>query len=67
MDDSLDDLYLHLSLTEQENEEVVTEPEKLEDAILYGGKFLIMNLLTKRHFNKDVFKSTMRKAWHLVR
>lgn len=66
METSLNDLYQCLLLTTKENEEVVLAPEQLQDAVLCGGKCLIMQLLTVRHYNKDVFKNTLRKAWHLV-
>lgn len=64
---SLNDLYQRLSLTEKESEEIVVAPKKLQADVLCGGKCLIMQLLTVQHYNKDVFKSTTRKAWMLVR
>ncbi|KAF5459758.1 hypothetical protein F2P56_019678 [Juglans regia] len=65
MEDSLHDLYQRLALTETKNIEVVLEPGKLADALLSGGKCLIMKLFTAKHYNKEVFKSTLRKAWPL--
>ncbi|KAF5464529.1 hypothetical protein F2P56_014601 [Juglans regia] len=66
MEDSLQNLYQRLSLTEKENEEVVVEPEKLADEFVSSGRCLILKLFTERHYHREIFKGTMRKAWHLV-
>ncbi|XP_040998212.1 uncharacterized protein LOC121244266 [Juglans microcarpa x Juglans regia] len=66
MDDSIQDLYQRLSLTKKESEEIVVVPEQLQDSIIGGDKCLIMKLFTDKHYNKDVFKSTMRKALRLT-
>lgn len=56
MEYNLNDLYQCLLLTEEENEEVVVEPDKLENALLCGGKCLILKLFTDKHCNKEMFK-----------
>lgn len=67
MDDNLDEMYKRLSLTEREEAEVVVESGKLEGITLCGGKGLIMTLLTEKHFNREAFKMTMRRAWRPVK
>lgn len=67
MEDNLDELYKRLSLTEQEEDEVVVESGKLEDITLCGGKGLNMTLLTEKHFNREAFKMTMKRAWLSVK
>lgn len=61
MEENLNELYTRLTLTEKETNEVVVESKKSEDAILSGGKCLILKLLTEKHYNKKIFKTTMRK------
>lgn len=37
------------------------------DVIERGNNFLLIKLLSARHFNKDAFKQTLRKIWRLVK
>ncbi|XP_042988686.1 uncharacterized protein LOC122316216 [Carya illinoinensis] len=67
MEADLDDLYQRLSLTEQENEAVVVESGDLEESSLCNGKGLVLSLFTEKHFNREAFKVTMKRAWRLVR
>lgn len=66
MVDNLEVLYQKLSLTEQEEEEIHADVQKLEDAVVRNGKCLVLRLLSEISYNKEAFKQTMRKAWRPV-
>ncbi|KAF5463985.1 hypothetical protein F2P56_014103 [Juglans regia] len=67
MTDSLGKKYASLSLTEKESEEVVVEINQVEEVLYRGENCLIMQLLTRKHYNHEVFKQTMRKVWRTVK
>ncbi|XP_042964598.1 uncharacterized protein LOC122298810 [Carya illinoinensis] len=64
---NLEEMYKNLSLTEAESEEIIVDVGKLQDAVLSRGKCLVVKLLTHRHYNREAFKHTMRRAWRPVR
>ncbi|KAJ0017104.1 hypothetical protein Pint_10782 [Pistacia integerrima] len=63
MAEDLDELYASLSITEKENEAVMVTLNDLQDVLPYGEKCLLMRLFTKKYYNKEAFKGTMRKIW----
>ncbi|KAF5451933.1 hypothetical protein F2P56_026987 [Juglans regia] len=52
-----------LSLTEQEEEVVVVDEESLDGALGRSEKCLLFKLFTDKQFNKEAFKSTMKRLW----
>ncbi|XP_042944768.1 uncharacterized protein LOC122278651 [Carya illinoinensis] len=66
MVEELDLLYASLSLTEKENEEVLVESSMVEEVLAKGKHCLIMCLLTRKHYNHEAFKATMKKVWRPV-
>ncbi|KAF5469007.1 hypothetical protein F2P56_013112 [Juglans regia] len=67
MIDVLEEQYASLSLTEKESEEVVVDINHVEEVLSSGENCLIMQLLTRKHYNHEVFKQTMRKVWRTVK
>lgn len=55
-----------MSLSENEEDEIVVESNIIEPTIARGGKCLIISVLTGRYYNRDAFKNTMKKVWQLV-
>lgn len=51
----------------QEQEENEMESHKLEDAIIRGGKCLIIQLLTTHRYNRDAFKLMLKKIWRAIK
>ncbi|XP_042942811.1 uncharacterized protein LOC122276999 [Carya illinoinensis] len=66
MTGDLDSLYASLSLTEKENEEVLVDTRMVEEVLDRGKHCLIMCLLTRKHYNHDALKATMKKVWRPV-
>lgn len=67
MEVNLEAMYKKLSLMETESEEILVDVWRLQDAVFCGGKCLLVKLITQCHYNREAFKSTMRRAWRPVR
>lgn len=56
-----------LQATELENKEIIVELESVEEVINRGKKCLLVKLLTNKYYNREAFKSTMKKIWRPVK
>lgn len=63
MDDSVDTLCEQLKLTKLKKEEIVVELNEVKEVVNRGKNCLLVKLLTRKYFNKQAFKSTMKKLW----
>lgn len=52
-----------LSLTDLEQEEIHVDLSSVEEVISRGNDCLLVELLTKRYYNCEAFKRTMKKIW----
>lgn len=64
MEENLEELCQRLSLSEQQQEEILVDTTLLESHKNRGEKCLIMSLLTDKNYNREAFKQIMRKIWH---
>ena len=63
MNEKLENLWGKLSLTEEEQTEVVVEEDWIEDEV--GRKCLIGKLLLNRRVNVEVMKNVLSNIWKL--
>lgn len=67
MNADVDEIYDQLSPTELEEEEIHVESSVLEEVLKKGSHCLIGKLHTNHPYNRETFKSTMRKIWRAVK
>lgn len=53
-----------LKTTDLENEELQVELGLVDKVVEKGKKCLVVKLLTRKYFNWEAFKMTMKKVWH---
>ena len=65
MNDSLEELWSRLSLTEEEQDVVAVEKEWVEDVSAVGNKCLLGKLLIRRNVNIEAMRNVFLKIWRL--
>lgn len=60
-------LYNKLKTTELENEEIVVKLKPVEKVMSRGKNCMLVRLLSSKYYNREAFKSTMKKIWHPVK
>lgn len=56
MEENIEELCRKLTLSEQEQEEILVDTNLHENSINRGEKWLIVSLLMEKHYNKEAFK-----------
>ncbi|XP_041001563.1 uncharacterized protein LOC121247253 [Juglans microcarpa x Juglans regia] len=67
MDVDIESLYANLLLSEKECEDAAVDVHQVENVLARGEHCLLIKLLTRKHYNHEAFKQTMRKIWRPVR
>lgn len=65
--DGVEVLCQHLSMTEIESEEILMKRNLVDDVVARGKNCLFAKLLTEKHYNREAFKFTMRRAWRTTK
>ena len=65
MTESLEEMWNRLSLTEEEQSEVVVEREWVDDGAEVGNKCLLGKLLLRRAFNTEAMRLVFLKIWRI--
>ena len=65
MSESLEELWSRLSLTEEEQNEVVVEKEWIDEASVVGKKCLLGKILLSRAVNIEAMRNVFLKIWRL--
>ena len=65
MTESLEELWGRLSLTEEQQDEVVVEKDWIEDVTAVGNKCLLGKLLLRRAVNIEAMRNVFLKIWRL--
>lgn len=63
----MEDLCERLMGTDLENGELVLDLSSVEEVVSRGENFLLTKLLSTKYYNKEAFKTTMRKAWRITK
>ena len=65
MTESLEEMWNRLSLTEEEQNEVVVEKEWVDDGAEVGNKSLLGKLLLRRSVNIEAMRLVFLKIWRI--
>lgn len=52
-----------LRATDLENEKILIERGSIDDVVYCGINNLLMKLMSNRYYNREAFKTTIRKIW----
>lgn len=63
----MEDLCACLLSIDLENEELVLDLSLVQEVVSRGEHCLLTKLLSTRYYNKEAFKTTMRKAWRITK
>lgn len=66
MDDSIEDLYKRLTLTDLEQEPILLDAQDKGTQVWKFENNLMVRLLAEKPYNKEAFWFTMKRAWKLV-
>lgn len=67
MDNNMENLCECLKMTELKKEKIIMELSSIGEVVDRGKTCLLIKLLTKKHFNKEAFKATMKIVWRLTK
>lgn len=66
MDDSIEDLYKRLMLTDLEEELIFLDAQDRGPQVWKSKNGFLVRLLTEKPYNREAFWFTMKRAWKLV-
>lgn len=67
MEENIEELYKKLFLMEQEDEELLADVRKLLNERLKNGLCLLVRVLTERPYNKEAFKTTVKRPCRYIK
>lgn len=67
MEMEVEELCERFTLMKLEQEELVATMNPLSTMVSRGNHCLVIELCTSQHFNREAFKSTLRKIWQLAK
>lgn len=56
-----------LSMTKIDSEEILMKHNLVDDVVARGKNCLLTKLQTEKHYNREAFKVTMRRAWRTTK
>lgn len=56
-----------LKATKLESEEIIVKLELVEEVLSREKKYQLVKLLSSKYYNREAFKSTMKKIWRLIK
>lgn len=67
MENGVENLCECLMITDLNKEETHVELSLVDEVVSRGKNCLLVKLLSKKYFNREAFKATMKKVWRPVK